>query len=59
MGGSLSTEGDPPKDQRNRASDANGKRLYSDTQVPGASKSLERLARRQVGAVGFYRARER
>ena len=35
--------------------DANSKRFYSDTQVPGATKSLGGLARRQAEARGFYR----
>lgn len=47
-----------PEITRDHKSDANSKRLYSGTRVPGATQSLKklkRLARPRAGAEGFYR----
>ena len=44
-----------PKDQSKTRSRMQTARGLLDTQVPGATKSLGGLARRQAGARGFYR----
>ena len=50
----LPSEETLPKDQRSHQCGCKQQEVYSNTQVPGATKSLGGLARRQAGARGFY-----